>query len=536
MKYLNNAFKQPFAPIIWKPVNGKEIYEISKKLKWKKSFGYDGVPGWIVKLSIPYIISPLIFIINRMLSSGVFPSRLKFSQISPIFKKGKKTEISAYRPVSLLTSFSKIFERVIYNRLIQHAQVNNIITKDQYGFKENSSTELAIFKLTNQILTCINNKDAVCGIFCDVSKAFDTLNHEILISKLKYYGVTGIAGDLIKSYLSNRFQRVRIRTSQFANSTSRWRLVKYGVPQGSILGPLIFILYTNDLPYMVKNNVLPVMFADDASFIVSNPNLKDMTYNVGVVLNRIQKWYRANILLLNKDKTAIIHFPSGIACRSMDNTNSTSDKTYPTDSLKFLGVTIESSLTWGKHTDLITSKLNSLGYMIRSLRPVLTVNVIKQIYFSYIHSILSYNIIFWGSAPSSKTVFIVQKRIVRLIMNARTNEPCRNIFRRLGILTLYSQYILSVIMFVAKNRQIFASNESIHNFGTRRKLDLHVPSVRLTKNKKGVYYSGTVLFNALPIHIKKVAHNVKKLKQELKRFLLEKSFYSVNEYLHYEMQ
>jgi hypothetical protein len=119
-----------------------------------------------------------------MLSSGIFPTGLKFSQISPIFKKGNKTEISIYRPVSLLTSFSKIFEKIIYNRLLQHAQVNNIITMDQYGFINNSSTELAIFKLINKILTNINKKAAACGIFCDVSKDFDTLNHEILISEL----------------------------------------------------------------------------------------------------------------------------------------------------------------------------------------------------------------------------------------------------------------------------------------------------------------------------------------------------------------
>ena len=143
----------------------------------------------------------------------------KIRNHSPTDTAGNKTEISAYRPVSLLTSFSKIFEKVIYNRLLKHTQVNNIITMDQYGFKNNSSTELAIFKLINSILTSINNKDAVYGIFYDVSKAFDTLNHEILVSKLKYYGITGVAGELIKSYLSNRFQRVRIRNSQLDSST-----------------------------------------------------------------------------------------------------------------------------------------------------------------------------------------------------------------------------------------------------------------------------------------------------------------------------
>ena len=160
--------------------------------------------------------------------------------------------------------------------------------------------------------------------------------------------------------------------------------------------------------------------------------------------------------------------------RSLDNTHSISNKISSSDSLKFLGVMLEFSLSWGKHTDLITSKLNSLGYMIRFLRPVLSLNVIKQIYFSYVHSVLSYSIIFWGNAPSSRTVFIAQKRIVRIIMHARTNESCRIMFCRLGILTLYCQYIFSTV-FVVKNREIFTSNASIHNIDTRRKLYLHVP-------------------------------------------------------------
>ena len=237
----------------------------------------------------------------------------------------------------------------------------------------------------------------------------------------------------------------------------------------------------NDLPYIVKSNVSPVLFADDTSFIISNSNLKDMTYDVGVVMDQIQKWYNANILLLNNEKTAIIQFYPSMVHRSMDSTHNVNKKIDTTDSLKFLGVILESTLTWGKHTDLITSKLNSLAYMIRFLRPVLSLHVIKQIYFSYVHSVLTYSIIFWGNAPSSKTVFIAQKRIVRIIMHAKTNESCRTLFRRLGILTLYSQYILSIIMFVAKNRQLFTSNDSIHNIDTRHKLDLHVPSVKLTK-------------------------------------------------------
>ena len=179
---------------------------------------------------------------------------------------------------------------------------------------------------------------------------------------------------------------------------------------------------------MVKNNILPVLFADDMSFIISNSNLRDMTHDVAVVLDLIQKWYNANTLLLNYDKTAIMQFSSDMDYRSLDTTRSISNKISSSDSLKFLDVIFESSLKWGKHTDLISSKLNSLGYMIRFLRPVLSLNVIKQIYFSYIHSVLSYGIILWGNAPSSRTVFIAQKRIVRIIMHARTNESCITMF------------------------------------------------------------------------------------------------------------
>ena len=160
---------------------------------------------------MPFISSPLIYIRNKILSTGTFPTRLKFSQVFPIFKKGNKTEMSDCKPVSLLTPFSKIFEKVIYNRLLQHTKENNIIVTDQYGFKNNSSTELAIFKLTNQILSHINNKSSVCGIFCNFTKAFDTVNHDILISKLEYYSIIGRTGELIKSYLNNRYWRVTLK-------------------------------------------------------------------------------------------------------------------------------------------------------------------------------------------------------------------------------------------------------------------------------------------------------------------------------------
>ena len=162
---------------------------------------------------MPYIISSLIYICNKLLLKGIFPTRLKFSQIIPILKKGKKSEISNYRPISLLTSFSKIFEKIIFNRLHNHVNTNNILAQEQYGFRTNSSTEIASYNIINNILGALNNKFTVGGIFRDLTKAFDCVNHTILRSKLEFYGITGSAYNLLKSYLNDRYQTVLIKNT-----------------------------------------------------------------------------------------------------------------------------------------------------------------------------------------------------------------------------------------------------------------------------------------------------------------------------------
>jgi hypothetical protein len=170
-------------------------------LKAKNSHGYDGISTKILKVSSFYISSPLTYLCNRMLSVGTFPLRLKFSEIKPIYKKRDKSDTSNYRPISLLTSISKIFEKVIYNRLYQHIQCNKVLVKEQFGFRHALSTDDASYHLINTILNALNNKELVGGIFCDLHKAFDCVNYDILLSKLKHYGITGRVYDLIKSYL-----------------------------------------------------------------------------------------------------------------------------------------------------------------------------------------------------------------------------------------------------------------------------------------------------------------------------------------------
>jgi len=228
-----------------------------------------------LKISPPYILSPLTYIFNKILSSGIFPDRLKFSEVKPIFKKGSTTEFSNYRPISLLTSFSKIIEKIIYKRLYKHLNELNILVNEQFGFREKSSIDLATYALLNTVLLSLDKKNLVGGLFCDLQKALDCVNHDILLAKLEFYGISGIANKLMRSYIKNRYQRVVIKDNMFNKLTSKWEPVEHGVPQGSVLGPLLFLIYINDLSRTLSSVANLILFVDDTSIIISNTDLQE---------------------------------------------------------------------------------------------------------------------------------------------------------------------------------------------------------------------------------------------------------------------
>jgi hypothetical protein len=266
---MSKVSQNSFPSIKFNNISTKEVEKIIKSLRLKNTHGYDGIPTKILKASAPFISSPLSRICNKTITSGVFPTCLKYSTVKPLFKKGDTDNMANYRPISLLTSFSKVSERIIYDRLLQHIEANNILATEQYGFRLGASTEKATFQLTEEILNSLNNTVMVGRIFCDLHKAFDCVNHSIPREKLKFYGIRGLAFKLITSYLEGRYQQVSLDNNVHSLN---WGLIRHGVPQGSILGPLLFLLCINDLPKAINDNAKIVLFADDTSIIVNSPN------------------------------------------------------------------------------------------------------------------------------------------------------------------------------------------------------------------------------------------------------------------------
>jgi hypothetical protein len=269
-------------------------------------------------------------------------------------------------------------------RILKHITNYNILSTEQYGFRLGLRTNNATYKLTTEILNAMNNKLLVGGIFCDLEKAFDCANHDILLYKLKFYGISDKALQLHQSYLGNRYCRTAIyNDNENSNKVSNWTKVRNGVPQGSILGPLLFLFYRNDLPKIINKISAPIIFADDTSILFTHSNLIDFNKTISIVFTTSNKWLGANQLFLNFKKTNYVHFTTkrnmSVNLQIGFNNNFITNSFYT----KFLGVTMNNTLSWNNHIELLVKNLSKTCYIITNAKIYISALSLKIIYYAF---------------------------------------------------------------------------------------------------------------------------------------------------------
>lgn len=525
--------------MFFRTVSAKEVCDIVRSMETKKSCGYDDMPISVIKDNIDLLDVNLALFFNRCVDECRFPDQLKIARILPVYKKKSKFDPKNYRPISLLPVLSKVFEKLIKTRLLAHLIRNQVLDTRQFGYQRGIGTADAIDALMKDVVINLNKRLKVAGLFLDLSSAFDMVNHKILLDKLEHYGVRNGVLKLLESYLSNRKQFVEVKSvaNNGTESTKTSKLVNItrGVPQGSILGPIFFLVFVNDLVNHVVSKVPSaklVLFADDSNAILSGPDIKELNERANATLKAFDNWFVANDLQLNLQKTNAILFRSTTRNQDYLSLSLNNQKIELVNEVKFLGIHIDSLLNWKAELSTLEGSISSACYALRSLRDLLTLDQLKSVYCALIESRLRYSIKHWGGSYNYnlQKAFIVQKRAIRTIARIPPWESCRDYFKAYKILTVPSLYILVLLVDLVKHRSFFETKDNMRlRLATRRKdLDhIIVPNFNVVKHSP--LYKTVVFFNRLPTELK-IISSVDVFKDKLRLFLLEKNFYSVDEY------
>lgn len=505
------------------PSSSDEIVSAIRNLK-NTSPGLDNICAHHLKMVAHFISQPLTHIINLIYTKGSFPDSLKRAKVIPIFKKGDKDAIKNYRPISILPSLSKLIEHLFVKRLNAYLSKFNVIKPSQFGFRHGSSTNHALLSLTDFIKHSIDSGNFSGSVFLDLTKAFDTLNHSILFNKLDSYGITGPPLNFLKSYLFNR-QNVVFTGGSYSNT----KITNQGVPQGSILGPLLFIIYINDLPDVISSAHC-VLYADDTTVSCKAKTVPSLISKLNSVLNNVVSWCNNNDLTINPSKTQFMifrspqkHLLTSAALTMGPNT------IYACDSVSFLGVRLDITLNFGLHLSDIKKKT---AFGIRALikaRPYFSTNALLSLYFSFVHSHFNYGITTWANTYHSyiSSVQHIQNQAIRIITFSPRRSNAISLLRQYNILCISKlfEFHCTCLFFNIINRRLpfdLINYDLLKNTNrTRFALEgsLLLPRVRTNYGIKSLSFTAISLWNSIPPNIKSLT-DLYTFKKTLKLHLL----------------
>ena len=490
--------------------NGCGLYKLSSK----------------VLISIePTLCKILEYIFNLCINHGYFPEELKIGCLSPVYKKGDKLNLENYRPICSLSPLSKIFERIIYNKMIAYIDKNNIMSETQFGFRKKMSTETALMKFMDYVHSGLSAKHYVGTVFMDLSKAFDVMNHEILKQKLEHYGFRGIFLDFMMQFVQDRryFVNVNGLNSDIHN-------VNIGVPQGSTLGPLLFLIYVNDMKN--SSSILKfIQFADDTTILFNCTDFNLLQSTLETEGNKVIEWLIANKLLINLAKTQSILFTFRRRIQLLSiNLNNIVIKEQ--DIVTFLGVVIDNKLNWKAHISHICSKVSKSIAIIRILKFIFPKEILKMLYMSLIYSYLNYCNLIWGSAENGiiQPLFILQKKAIRIMNKSHYLDHTSPIFKSLETLTVFQIFDSNCLMFAFKcincntfpyYRNKFSQSLNVHTYNTRYNDNYRINErARLRVIQRSFLHNGICSWNSLD-NWKYDYYSISTFKKKIKSFLLD---------------
>ena len=490
-----------FESMFIEPVTQDEIVKLIGNLK-DSACGWDELSTKFIKLSLECIVAPITHICNQSLQEGIFPQQLKIANVIPLYKSDDPMHFNHYRPVSLLCILSKVFEKIMYDRLLKFLEKMKIIYEKQFGFRKYHSTYMALMILMDKITKSLDDGEFVVGVFLDFSKAFDTVNHHIMLQKLEYYGIRGPVLKWFESYLSSRSQFVT-----YNGEKSSMKNVICGVPQGSILGPLLFLIYINDLSNVCEY-MMPLLFADDTNLFNSGKDCNIIQNEIETDLLHISEWLKINKLSLNIKKTQFMIFTNKNSSKPNIDLKIDGHKIEQTLKTKFLGVIIDSQLTWKYHINYICGKIaRGIGIIIKA-RKLLNRETLITLYYSFIYPYLQYCNHVWGSTCITflKKLHVLQKRIVRVIAGAKPREHSEPLFKNLNILSIFqiNVYAIGKFMYKVYHREtlnvfisMFKENSSVHRYPTRQASQFHPPLPKKELRKSSLCYRGALIWNKI---------------------------------------
>ena len=499
----------------------QEVQDILKSLDISKATGPDGISARMLKETSSTITPSLTKLIKLSLQHKKVPSLWKEANVIPIHKKDSKSEFSNYRPVSLLSIPSKVCEKVIFKHLYNYIKDHNLITLHQSGFTPGDSTIHQLLYMYDFFCKALDEKKDVQIVFCDQSKAFDRVWHKGLIHKLKSFGIEGPLLEWFSDYVTNRKQKVQLEGSHSEHGT-----IAAGVPQGSILGPLLFLIHINDITENISSDIK--LFADDTSLYITidKDNQIEKTRQLNEDLQTINQWAKTWLVTFNpqKTKTLFISFKTQptILPLTFDGHNLDSVSHH-----KHLGLILNNNLSWKDHIDSVTSKANTKLNVLAHLKHILDRKTLRTLYESFIRPSLEYgNIIYCNCTDGEKDeIEKIQRRAARIISGGTISTSVRLLYEELALETLETR----------QNRQMLTAFHKIINnncpsylydirpkppnrqiYNLRRQHDVTLPKCRLSTYQNSFFPTAAKKWNLLPDELKQI-HDIDDFKFQLEQ-------------------